>query len=36
MTLLFWKKMKDAIDETAEGTTLADLVMWQRQREMTD
>ena len=36
VTLLFWKKMKDAIDETAEGTTLADLVMWQRQREMTD
>lgn len=29
VTLLFWKKMKDAIDETAEGTTLADLVMWQ-------
>ena len=35
VTLLVWTKMKDAIDETAEGTTLADLVIWQRQREMT-
>ena len=30
ITLLFWKKMNDAIHQAAEGTSLADLVEWQR------
>lgn len=33
ITLLFWKKMNDAIHQVAESTSLADLVEWQRTRD---
>ena len=32
VTLLFWEKLNDAINSVADGTSLADLVEWQKER----